>query len=246
MLRCPSVAPPRKPSPARVAKAATPPQRHGSIFVLAGCNGAGKSSIGGVALLDSGVRFYNPDEAARKIMAANAHLNPPPTIGEVNAAAWSQGRTLVERAIDQHLDFAFETTLGGQTMTELLERAAGEGLAVHLWFAGLENVKLHVQRVCQRVARGGHDIPHEKIVERFDSGRRNLVRLLPRLASVRVYDNSAEADPGRGLAPAPRLLLHCVERKIDAPTKLRSLLADTPAWAKPIVAAALDLHLKRR
>lgn len=229
-----------------MAKAATPLQRHGSIFVLAGCNGAGKSSIGGAALLESGVRFYDPDEAARKIVAANTHLNPPPTMDEVNAAAWSQGRTLLERAIDQHLVFAFETTLGGQTMTELLERAAGEGRAVHVWFAGLENVELHIERVRQRVARGGHDIPREKIVERYDGGRKNLVRLLPQLASVRVYDNSVEADPGQGLTPAPRLLLRCIERKIVAPTKLRSLLAETPEWAKPIVTAALDLHLKRR
>jgi len=180
-----------------VAKAATPPPRHGSIFVLAGCNGAGKTSIGGAALLESGVRFYNPDEAARTILAANAHLNPRPTMGEVNAAAWSQGRTLLERAIDQHLDFAFETTLGGQTMSELLERAAAKRLAVHVWFAGLHNVELHIERVRQRVMRGGHDIPRVKIVERYDSGRKNLVRLLPQLASVRVYDNSAEADPGQ-------------------------------------------------
>lgn len=228
-----------------MAKAAAPP-RHGSIFVLAGCNGAGKSSIGGAALLESGVRFYNPDEAARKILAANADLHPPPTTGEVNAAAWSQGRTLLERAIDQQLDFAFETTLGGETMTELLERAAGEGLAVHTWFAGLENVELHIERVRRCVARGGHDIPREKIVERYDDGRKNLIALLPRLASLRVYDNSIEADPWRGLTPAPRLLLHSVGWKIVAPTSLRSLLADTPEWAKPIVAAALQLHLKRR
>ena len=229
-----------------MAKAATPLQRHGSIYVLAGCNGAGKSSIGGAALLESGVRFYNPDEAARRIVAANAQLNPPPTMGEVNAAAWSRGRALLERAIEKHLDFAFETTLGGQTMTELLERAAGGGLAVHVWFAGLENVQLHVERVRQRVARGGHDIPREKIVYRYDSGRRNLVRLLPHLESVRVYDNSVEADPAQGLRPAPRLLLHCVERRIAVPAKLRSLLADTPKWAKPIAAAALAIHLKQR
>jgi hypothetical protein len=70
--------------------------------------------------------------------------------------------------------------------------------------------------------------------------------LLPHVASARVYDNSVEADPAQGLTPAPRLLLHCVERRIVVPTKLRSLLADTPEWAKPIAAAALDLHLKRR
>jgi hypothetical protein len=115
-----------------------------------------------------------------------------------------------------------------------------------MWFAGLQSVELHLERVHQRVARGGHDIPREKIVERYNGGRKNLIRLLPQLASVRVYDNSAEAAPGQGLPPAPRLLLHCVERKIVAPTKLRSLLADTPQWAKPIVAVALDLHLKGR
>jgi predicted ABC-type ATPase len=228
-----------------VAEAATPRYR-GSIYVLAGCNGAGKSSIGGAALIESGAHFYNPDQAARKIITANAHRHPPPTMGEVNAAAWSQGRTLLERAIDQHLDFAFETTLGGQTMTELLERAAADGLAVHVWFAGLQGVELHLERVRQRVVRGGHDIPREKIVERYDGGRKNLIRLLPRLASLRVYDNSTEAAPTQGLTPAPRLLLHCVERNIVAPKKLRSLLADTPEWAKPIVAAALALHLGDR
>jgi len=228
-----------------VAKAATPLRPPGSVLVLAGCNGAGKSSIGGAALLESGVGFYNPDEGARKILVANAHLDPPPTMGEVNAAAWSQGRRLLERAIDRHMNFAFETTLGGQTMTDLLERAADEGLAVHVWFVGLASVELHIERVRRRVARGGHDIPRDKIVERYDSGRKNLVRLLPRLASVRVYDNSVEADPAKGLAPAPRLVLHCVKRTIIAPTKLRSLLMQTPDWARPIAAAALGLHVKR-
>jgi predicted ABC-type ATPase len=229
-----------------VGRAATPPQYHGSIFVLAGCNGAGKSSIGGAALLEHGVQFYNPDEAARKIAAANAGLDPAPTIEEVNAAAWSQGRRLLERAIDQHLDFAFETTLGGQTMTELLERAADEGLAVNVWFAGLASAELHMERVRQRVARGGHDIPREKIVERYDGGRKNLISLLPQLSSVRVYDNSVEVPPGRDFIPTPRLVLHCVERKIVAPTPLRTLLTNTPQWAKPVVTAALELHLKRR
>jgi len=228
-----------------VAEAATPAQR-GSIIVLAGCNGAGKSSIGGAALLESGVRFYNPDEAARKIAAANAHLDPPLTPSEINSEAWNRGRTLLERAIDQRLYFAFETTLGGHTILKLLERAASEGIAVRVWFAGLQGAELHLERVRQRVARGGHDIPRDKILERYGAARTNLIHLLPQLASVRVFDNSAEGAPGQGLTPTPRLLLHCVARKIVAPTKLGTLLANTPEWAKAISAAALDLHMKRR
>ena len=211
--------------------------------MLAGCNGAGKSSIGGAALLESGVPYFNPDVAARRIGAANARRVPRPSQTEINAAAWHEGRRLLERAIEQRLDFAFETTLGGQTMTELLETAARAGLHVHVWFAGLDSVELHLERVRRRVAKGGHDIPEQKIRERFDRGRENLIRLMPLLAALRVYDNSAEGDPDAGVAPRPRLLLHCRERRIVAPAELASL-AQTPAWAKPIVAAALKLHLR--
>ena len=102
------------------------------LFVLAGCNGAGKRSIGGAALLESGSTFYNPDEAARRIAKRNAGLDPPPTQAEINAAAWSEGRALLERAIAGRLDFAFETTLGGQASTGLIDKAADEGNAVRV------------------------------------------------------------------------------------------------------------------
>jgi predicted ABC-type ATPase len=218
--------------------------RTGSVYVLAGCNGAGKSSIGGAALLASGVPFFNPDAAARRITVANAQRVPSPGQTEINAAAWNEGRRLLQRAIELRLDFAFETTLGGKTMTELLETAARAGLRVHVWFAGLDSVELHLERVRRRVAKGGHDIPEQKIRERFDRGRENLIRLLPALAALRVYDNSAEGDPDAGIAPRQQLLLHSREGRIVAPAELASL-AQTPAWAKSIVAAVLKLHLRQ-
>jgi len=215
----------------------------GSIYALAGCNGAGKSSIGGQALRHSGIDFYNPDEAARRIAHANRHLQPPLTQIEINGAAWEQGRRLVQRAIDEHGNFAFETTLGGRTMTALLEKAALDRLEVHVWFAGLTDAELHIDRVRRRVAKGGHDIPPEKIRQRFDDGRIHLVRLLPHLTELHLYDNSGEADPDAGFSPLPRLLLHCREGRIVAPVHIDTVLRGTPEWAKPIVATALKLHL---
>jgi predicted ABC-type ATPase len=218
--------------------------RVSTLFVLAGCNGAGKSSIGGAALLRTGWDHYDPDAAARRIAAANPHQAVPLTQEEVNAAAWNEGRRLLERAIDERLDFAFETTLGGNTITELLERAAAGGIAVNVWFVGLATVELHLERVRRRVAKGGHDIPEAKVRERYRRGRENLIRLLPRLVALRVFDNSAEADPDHGLAPAPRLLLDCRRGRIVAPARLATLMAETPQWAKPIVTRALKLHLR--
>lgn len=218
--------------------------RVSTLFVLAGCNGAGKSSIGGAALLRTGWGYYDPDAAARRIAAANQQRAVPLTQEEVNAAAWNEGRRLLERAIDERLYFAFETTLGGNTITELLERAAASGIAVNVWFVGLATVELHLERVRRRVAKGGHDIPEAKVRERYRRGRENLIRLLPRLAALRLFDNSAEADPDHRVAPAPRLLLDCRRGRIVAPTHLLMLMAETPEWAKPIVTRALKLHLR--
>jgi predicted ABC-type ATPase len=218
----------------------------GRIYVLAGCNGAGKSSIGGAALRQSGGEFFNPDEAAQRIAAANVTRSPPLTRERINSAAWNEGRRLLQRAIDERADFAFETTLGGRTMTALLEQAAQAGLSIHVWFVGLADVDLHIDRVRRRVAKGGHDIPARKIQERFGNGRLHLIRLLPHLTELYLYDNSAEADPDRGAMPSPRRLLHYRQRRIVSPTALRTLLEATPAWAKPIVAAALKLHLSQR
>jgi predicted ABC-type ATPase len=215
-----------------------------TIFVLAGCNGAGKSSIGGAALRKSGADWFDPDAAARRIAAANAHRVPRPTTEEVNAAAWNEGRRLLQRAIAEWLDFAFETTLGGRTIAELLHRAAGTGFAVRVWFVGLDTVERHLERVRRRVARGGHDIPEAKVRERYRRSRENLIRLLPALDALRVFDNSTEADPNAGIPPAPKLLLDFRRGRVVAPGELSTLLATTPAWAKPIAAAATKLHLR--
>ncbi len=215
-----------------------------TIFVLAGCNGAGKSSIGGAALRRAGADWFDPDAAARRIAAASAQRLPRLTSEEVNAAAWNEGRRLLQRAIDEKLDFAFETTLGGRTIAELLHRAAHAGSAVAVWFVGLDSVGLHLERVRRRVARGGHDIPEAKVRERYRRSRENLIRLLPVLAALRVFDNSAEADPNAGIAPAPKLVLDVRRGRIVAPTALDTLLTATPGWAKPIAAAAMKLHLR--
>jgi len=201
------------------------------IYVLAGVNGAGKSSIGGAAFRAFGGDYYNPDEAARALMAAHRGLEQT----QANAAAWQQGKALLEQAIAKRLHFAFETTLGASTIPRLLEDAAAQGIAIHVWYAGLASPELHVARVRARVRRGGHDIAESDIRRRYEHSRLNLIRLLPSLAALRLYDNSAEADPASGLAPLPRLLLHMQRGRILGPEDLSA----TPNWAKPIVAAAL-------
>lgn len=201
------------------------------LFVLAGVNGAGKSSLGGVAFQASGAEFFNPDVAAARLR----EQQPALSASQANGLAWTLGRRGLERALTEGVSYAFETTLGGNSIARLLLEGARNGAEVHVWFAGLSTPELHLRRIAARVAAGGHDIPETKVRERFDASRSNLVKLMPVLASLRVYDNSFEADPLAGKRPQPVLLLQMQAGRVVTHAPLRSV----PAWAKPLLAAAL-------
>jgi predicted ABC-type ATPase len=86
-----------------------------------------------------------------------------------------------------------------------------------------------------RAASGGHDIPEHDVRRRYDASRTNLIDLLPKLASLHVYDNSKEADPAAGVAPVPELLLEMQRGRIVSHCEL----ATAPDWVKPILLTAL-------
>lgn len=199
--------------------------------MLAGTNGAGKSSVAGATFIAQGIEYFNPDEVAGRIRSAAPGFSE----AEANGEAWSQGKRLLQRAIDERLNFAFETTLGGNTIAALLGSALPARIEVRIWYVGLSSIELHIARVRARVEKGGHPIPEQKIRDRYDRSRLNLTRLMPRLTELRVYDNSDEADPDAGATPEPKLLLHMASGKIVSSCDLRLI----PEWAKPILAAAL-------
>jgi len=201
------------------------------IWVLAGTNGAGKSSIGGELLRRSGGDYFNPDEVAKLLRAKDPSL----TVRQANVSAWRAGVRLLDDAIRAGREHFFETTLGGATITAKLESAIDAGFDVRIWYVGLASVELHLARVALRVARGGHDIPEADIRRRFDNSRRNLIRLTPRLAELKLFDNSTDAEVLGGALPEPLLLLHLLGNQVIELAEP----AACPEWAKPIIAAAL-------
>jgi predicted ABC-type ATPase len=203
------------------------------LHILAGVNGAGKSSVGGARIRALGATYYNPDEAAALIRHKHPHLDA----AQANSLAWHEGRRMLERAMSERLDLTLESTLGAATIPRMLAAAADDGAQVWIWYVGLDSAERHIARVKARVAAGGHDIPEADIRRRWEHSRQNLVALMPRLARLWVYDNSTEGDPRRGLTPKPRLLLEMKGARIVGPTDLTS----TPEWARPILARAMQL-----
>lgn len=203
------------------------------LFVLAGVNGAGKSSIGGHLLEEQGATWFNPDTFARELVALSRCDQET-----ANAHAWAEGLRRLDQAIEGRHSHAFETTLGGHTIAARIA-AATETHDVMIWFCGLATPDLHVARVRARVAAGGHDIPEDRIRQRYPQALQNLITLMPRVAHLEVYDNSATAAPGSPIAD-PILVLETLNGQLAWPPRDDlDALQRTPDWAKPLVEAAL-------
>ena len=155
------------------------------LYVIAGCNGAGKTTVSFAVLpeLLTCKEYVNADEIARGI----SPFNPA-------GVSIEAGKIMLKR-IDELLtegeDFAFETTLASRSFSNTLEQARKQGYFITLLFFWLNDPQLAVQRVQSRVREGGHSIPTETILRRYQSGIKNLFGIYFEIPDLLlIYDNS--------------------------------------------------------
>ena len=155
------------------------------LYIIAGCNGAGKTTASKTILPKSLLvkEFVNADEIAKGL----SPFNP-------EGVAIEAGRLMLKR-IDELLNagesFSIETTLATKSYINLVRRAQREGYMVHVLFFWLNSVELAKRRVADRVASGGHNIPLSVIERRYQAGLRNLFQIFMDEVDVWViYDNS--------------------------------------------------------
>lgn len=213
------------------ARPGSMPEKPGVVVVAAGVNGAGKSTIIGRYIEKSGGAYYNPDARTRALIKAGLRED------DANARSWQEGFDALKQAIDDAASFTFETTLGGKSIAAELFRALALGRDVTIYYVGLKDVDLHIQRVAARVKRGGHDIPEQKIRERITASRENLLNFIGTQASIRIWDNSDEDPNGE---PMPVEVLSIQSNRLLFPDSTKALRS-VPIWAKALVKRAMDV-----
>ncbi len=156
-----------------------------SLYIIAGCNGAGKTTAS-FSLLPSILNcdiFINADEIAREIAP-----------GEVEKVAFGAGRQMIDQInarIRERETFAFETTLSARSYRETILFAQALGYHVTLLFFWLESVEMAIDRVARRVKEGGHNIDTEVIRRRYNRGIKNLFEIyIPLVSETMIYNNS--------------------------------------------------------
>lgn len=168
-----------------------PEQGRPQLFVLAGPNGSGKTTWldynrGEIAGLQLFVHL-NPDAIAREICPE-----------DVTRASIAAGREVIRRSIDlleRKASFGFETTLAGNHALNVVRKARAVGYEITLVFLATDNPRINLRRIARRKAAGGHGIPKEDVLRRYERSFANLALAVAHANYVHLVDNGANQQP---------------------------------------------------
>lgn len=149
------------------------------LWIIAGPNGAGKSTISDRYFVGR-IPVVNPDNVAFE--------NP----GMSERAAGKLAITAQNQLLASKSSFAWETTMSGNRVLRVMQQAKDAGYKINLLYFGVLNWETSLLRVATRVARGGHDVPNEDIVRRFQRSLDNLPAALKIADRAYVVDNGHE------------------------------------------------------
>ncbi|CAM4383643.1 zeta toxin family protein [Paenibacillus typhae] len=154
-----------------------------TMFIFAGNNGSGKSTIRNLIVDRLGVSVnIDPDALARKIN------NEHPEKSKVSAG--KEAIKIARECIRNKWDFTVETTLAGGNVIRQMRNAKEQGFQIIMFYVGLGDVRLNIERVALRVKNGGHHIETEDIIRRNVTSMNNLLSHLDLIDQLIVVDNS--------------------------------------------------------
>lgn len=165
-----------------------------TLIIVAGCNGAGKSTYSSsyvktVVPFDYDKRFleiYNSmfDSELREEIARHR------TTEEFNQA--------IQHAFDTKQDFCYETNFDSNPIV-WAERAKELGYRLELHFYCLETLDMAKQRVAYRTMDNGHFVADDVIKYKWKQGYKNLNQHFQLFDYILLVDNSLEECPPTNL-----------------------------------------------
>ena len=145
--------------------------------IIAGVNGAGKSSLTGAL------------KAERSDLGLIIDVDK---LAVICGGALEGGREAIRRidgSIERGISFTQETTLSGVRTERTIRKAKEQGYRIRLYYVGLDTAQESLQRIRNRVAKGGHDSPQADVLRRFTSRFEDLARVLPYCDEAVFFDN---------------------------------------------------------
>jgi predicted ABC-type ATPase len=224
---------------ARLARLLRGPDRVGRgpvLVMLAGSNGAGKSTFHEAYLAGLGLPFVNADRIAAELRSGARAIPPHLAALPIDHAAQRLADEEREASVVLGRSFITETVLSDPVGAKIamLRDARRRGYHVLLFFVGIGSPTLSRARVRERVAaRGGHDVPDDRIDERYPRTLANLPGAVAAASEAVLLDNDSAEEPYRFIA-------------LFREGALVSRSPLSPKWAKPVLAASPAPRKRRR
>jgi predicted ABC-type ATPase len=158
------------------------------LWIVAGPNGSGKSSLytnSDIEDFAGSVWIINPDVLSARILQTE-NLAPV----DANLAAVKRIGSWLEASIDAYQTIGVETVLSTDKYRVLVSRAKAHDFEVRLIYVVLASVAINIERIRLRVAKGGHDVPPDKIVARRERSLAQLPWFLEQADRAWIFDNS--------------------------------------------------------
>ena len=184
------------------------------IWLLAGGNGAGKSTFYRLFLAPRGIKLLNADLIANEINPENPE--------KVSYQAANLVGRLLEDLLYQGISFCFETVFSHESKIDFVAKAKAQGYKIILVYIHLEIPELNEARVQQRVTEGGHDVPADKIHSRIPRTMKHISTILPLVNEARLLNNSSRKHPYQQVA-------------IVKQGKRKDVVDPLPTWAEDML-----------
>ncbi len=160
------------------------------FFLIAGPNGASKSTFSRKYLKPWGLTCIDPDEIAKEILGRHAKNRDEAVMATIEAT--DRVRKYFREARSVALESVFSDRKGHKL--GLLEEARKNGFKTALVFIGVDSPEICIARVMDRVSHGGHDVPDDMIRARFPRCFENLKRALIKVDIALLIDNSGSYE----------------------------------------------------
>ena len=188
------------------------------LWMLAGGNGAGKSTFYQQFLAPTQLPFVNADILARQLDAGNTEA--------MSYKAATLAAKLRTQLLQAGTSFCFESVFSHPSKIDFLATAKAFNYEIILVYIHLKNAELNQARVAQRVMQGGHGVPTEKVIARIPRTLQYSKQALPLADRVKLYDNSSHRQPFLAIAQLNRGELEIQQNPL-------------PDWARDMLSAYL-------